>query len=91
MWQAPLHRRLTETVHLRTRTLSGMYNDTKHMVRLSRPSMGEGDSHSKDAGKVTSASDVSGLPPRSSILRGSISHVNVWQAPLHRRMTQTVH
>jgi hypothetical protein len=37
----------------------GMYNDSKRKVRLSRLSMGEGDSHINDAGNVTPASDVS--------------------------------
>jgi hypothetical protein len=34
-------------------------NDSKRKVRLSRLSMGEGDSHVNDAGNVTPASDVS--------------------------------
>ena len=42
-----------------TRSLLGMYNDSTRKVRLSRLSMGEGDSHSNDAGNVTPASDVS--------------------------------
>jgi hypothetical protein len=36
-----------------------MYNDSKRKVRLSRISVGEGDSHVNDAGNVTPASDVS--------------------------------
>jgi hypothetical protein len=36
-----------------------MYNDSKRKMRLSRLSMGEGDSHPKDAGNVTPSSDVS--------------------------------
>jgi hypothetical protein len=36
-----------------------MYNDRKHMVRLSRISMGEGDSHVNGARNVTPSSDVS--------------------------------
>jgi hypothetical protein len=35
-----------------------MYNYNNHMVCLSRLSMGKGDSHSNDAGKVKPESDV---------------------------------
>jgi hypothetical protein len=45
-----------------------MYNDRKHMVRLSRISMGEGDSHFNVSGNVTPSSDVSLLLPSPSSL-----------------------
>jgi hypothetical protein len=36
-----------------------MHNNSKYMVRLSRISMGEGDSHVNGARNVTPSSDVS--------------------------------
>ena len=62
--------------HKSTRRLSGMHNDSKHMVRFSRLFRVEGDSHFRVAGNVTSSIDASWLELRYRYLGGSIRHVS---------------
>ena len=57
---AGITREDTQSVGIRhVNTHCGMYNDNTRKVRLSRLSMGKGDSHVNDDGNVTPVSDVS--------------------------------